>query len=265
LLACTESKAARDAGPDPICGELRCELFDTPAAALSRVMEDKPRVLAFGETHAQLGASGPSTTARFTSDLLPGLRGKTTDLVLELWVASGQCNRAQKNSVSDVASAQREVTRSQAPTNGSDFIALYTAARNNGMKAHILVPDCDEYAAIADAGAGDIDAMLRMIARLTEAKLTELLDSNEFVVAYGGAMHNDLEPRAGHEKWSFGPAMAKRTGDRYVELDVISADAVGESESWQAQPWYAHFRHGAQGSKALLYTMRPHAYALVLP
>lgn len=245
---------------------MKCEVFDTPQAALARVLEENPAVLAVGETHAQIGSvtKTKTTTSRFTNDLLPTLRGKTSDLVLELWVANGACAKRDAAAVKKVASAQHEVTRTQSPKDMTDFIALYNAARANDMKPHILVPACDEYAAIADAGAGDVDAMLAMIARLSASEMNGVLETAPFVVAYGGAMHNDLEPR--HPRWSFGPEMAAKTKDRYVELDLVSPELIGDSDSWQAQPWYPHFHPKAQGKKqTVLFTMRAHSYALIFP
>ena len=85
------------------------------------------------------------------------------------------------------------------------------------------------------------------------------------LVAYGGAMHNDLAPRPGHEAWSFGPAMAKSTGDRYVELDLIVPEAIKDTDVWRALPWYAHFDASAHRDHTLLITVAPSSYVLVFP
>jgi hypothetical protein len=251
-----------------VCGELACELFDSPEAAFARVLEDKPAVLAVGETHAPAGApSVPSTTKRFTEIFLPKLEGTASDLVLELWVANSKCNTAQqKQQIKQVASQQKEVTQNQAQSNQTEFLALYTTARAKKMRAHLLVPDCDEYAKILDAGVGDVDAMLSMIARLTGKKIEELLAGQHgLVVAYGGAMHNDLSPRKGREAWSFGPRVSDATKGQYVELDLIVPEFVGDTDAWKSQAWYPHWKRGAQGAKTLLYTVRPGSYTMVFP
>ena len=42
---------------------------------------------------------------------------------------------------------------------------LGNAAKVLGLDPHVLMPSCDEYAKILDAGAGDIDAMLTELAK----------------------------------------------------------------------------------------------------
>jgi hypothetical protein len=256
------------------CGELACESFATPEAAFERVLATRPRVLAIGETHAQNDVDGSvvlSSTKRFTDAFLPLLAGRATDLVVELWIANGKCGNAEKA----VASAQKPVTESQAKTNQSEFITLGDVAKKNGIRPRALVPACDEYARILAAGGGDIDAMLSMIARLTARDLEGLLKDradaapDAILLAYGGAMHNDLVPRAGREGWSFGPAMERATGGRYVELDLIVPEAIKDSDAWRTLPWYAHFDAAAQRTvsqhRTLLITVRPRSYVLVFP
>ena len=100
--------------------------------------------------------------------------------------------------------------------------------------------------------------MLEIIARLSAAEVTKALPAdNEPVLVYGGAMHNDLFPRAGHERWSFGPELDRVTAHRYVELDLIVPEMISESDAWMAQPWYADYDARAQGHKAILFRTRP--------
>ncbi len=275
LPGCSQEKSAPEGPPpasrapaDPVCGALPCELFASPEEAFARVLLDEPAVLAIGETHAQKDLHGvPSTTRRFVEQLLPKLDGKATDVIIELWVANTRCNARQKREIKEVSLGQREITQRQAPGNQSEFLLLYNAARSHKLEAHILVPPCDEYAKILDAGEGDVDAMLTMIARITALKIEERLHApgHGLVVAYGGAMHNDLAPRPGHERWSFGPGVHTSTKGRYVELDLIVPEMIRDTEAWRAQPWYRHFRPGAQGKKTLLFRSRPGSYALVFP
>jgi hypothetical protein len=240
-----------------------CTLYDSPEAAFARVLEDRPAVLAIGATHAQRDFEGASTTARFTDTLLPILRGRSKDLVVELWVGNAACKPSQKRAMKQVASAQAEVTASQRPKNQSEFVALYNAARKNDMRAHVLVPPCDDYEKIVHS-PDDLDAMLEIIARLSSAEVQKALPSeSEPVLVYGGAMHNDLVPRPGHERWSFGPELDRATDHRYVELDLIVPEMISATDAWMAQPWYAHYDAHAQGNKTILFRTRPHAYALI--
>lgn len=273
LTGCSETSKARagggaDAGHvDPVCGEMPCEIFRTPEEAFARVLRDDPRVLAIGESHAQSGDVGKSPTKRFVESFLPLLDGRARGLVVELWVADAKCNALARREVAEVASAQREVTRSQAPKNQSDFLALYEGARRHGLRAKLLVPPCETYGAILQAGTRDIDTMLAMVADVTARDVESMLsdDPTGMVVAYGGAMHNDLVPRPGHARWSFGPRLARATHDRYVELDLVVPENVHDTEPTRAQPWYAHFRPELQGPRTVLFRVRKGSYALVFP
>ena len=252
-----------DAGaPVSVCGGMPCETFDDDAAAFARVLVDEPLVIGIGETHAQKDKEGPSTTKLFTDELLPTLEGKSSHLILELWVANGSCGKKEK----EVLTKQKEVTQNQADTNQNEFVTLGNAAKARGIEPHVLMPSCDEYAAVLDAGAGDIDQMLTVIGRLSADRVERALrkDPKKIVVAYGGAMHNDLSPRAGREAWSYGPRMAKLTANKYVELDLIKPAAIGDSAVWKEQPWYAAFHPALQGKKAVLMTVSRGSYVLFL-
>ncbi len=254
---------AVDAGASlSVCGGLPCETFDDDASAFARVLADEPLVIGIGETHAQKDKEGPSTTKLFTDELLPKLEGKSKHLILELWVANGSCGKREK----EVATKQKEVTQNQADTNQNEFVTLGNVAKAMGIEPHVLMPSCDEYAAILDAGAGDIDQMLTVIGRLSADRIERAArkDPGKIVVAYGGAMHNDLFPRAGREAWSYGPRIATLTANKYVELDLIKPAAIGDSPAWKEQPWYAAFHPEHQGQKAVLMTVKPGSYVLFL-
>jgi hypothetical protein len=256
-----DASAPGDAGPRACDG---CEVMPSPLAAWNKVLEASPLVLAIGETHAQKDVPGvASATKRFTDDLLPTLEGRATDLVLELWVANGACGKQEKK----VAAQQKDVTVTQAETNQNEFVTLGNAANARKIKPHVLVPPCDEYARILDAGGGDVDAMLSMIARLTEQKVEGLLPKaqGKMIVTYGGAMHNDATPREGREAWSFGPQAIKASGGRYVELDLIVPELVKDTDAWRAQPWYARYDAQAHHGETLLFTTGPRSYAIIFP
>lgn len=208
-------------------GGLSCELYASPAEAFARVLAENPRVLAVGETHPRQGVEAKSTAARFVDELMPLLDGRATDLVVELWVAKSGCAARQRAEVRAVASAQREVTQAQAPKNQSDFLRLYTAGRAHGEHVHLLVPPCDEYGKILDAGAGDMDAMLTMIANLSVTEIEKGLGAPDagLVVACGGAMHNDLVPR---------PGMPNGRSDRGCRRSARAA--TWSSTSWCPRP-----------------------------
>jgi len=250
------------------CGALDCQLFPTPEAAFEAVIaSEQPRMLAIGETHKQKGAPDvPSSTRRFTQVLLPRLKGRTSDLVVELWVADPKCKQEK---VAKVEKQQRAVSKQQAQGNQNEFLALGHASKDLGITPHVLRPSCKEYDELIAAGPDAILKMLSMIARLTEEKAKALIarpgaDSN-MVVAYGGAMHNDLSPKSGREDWSFGPQMREHTGGKYVALDLIVPEFIGDNDSWRALPWYDHYDPAAHPGQTTLYKPASGSYVLIFP
>jgi hypothetical protein len=204
-----------------------------------------------------------SATRRFTEELLPLLHGSSSDLVLELWVGSGQCGKVE----AQVAEQQKPATTSQAAGNQNEFVTLAEHARRLGIRPHVLTPSCAQYARIARAGHDDIAVMLELIASLTRDQLLALVRAGARapIVAYGGALHNDAAPRRGREAWSFGPDLAKRLGDGYVELDLIVPEYVKDTDVWRSLPWYPHYDMARHGERAALFRTAPGAYALILP
>lgn len=247
------------------CGELQCKEFPSAAAAFAHVLKEEPRVLAIGEAHAQAaGPKAPSSTKRFMTDLLPSLAPRASDLVIELWVGNGGCGKVEQQ----VQKQQGAVTAPQAATNQNEFLELGHRAKALGIMPHALVPSCEQYAKIARAGAGDIEEMLTMLRDVTEKDVKALLEKRgpeRLVVAYGGAMHNDVAPREGRENFSFGPALAAATQGRYLELDLVIPEQIKDTDAWRALPWYPHYSREKAGNGAYLYSWAPHAYALLFP
>lgn len=197
-------------------------------------------------------------------DLLPRLAPRASDLVIEIWVANGSCGKVEKQ----VQKQQSAVTAPQAATNQNEFLELGHRAKALGIMPHALVPSCAQYEKIAGAGSDDIAEMLTMLKSVTEQDVKALLQKRapeRLVVAYGGAMHNDIAPREGREDFSFGPALAESTGGRYVELDLVIPEQIKDTEAWRALPWYPHYSRENAGKGAYLYSWAPHAYALLFP
>jgi hypothetical protein len=247
------------------CGELACKAFPTATAAFDFVLAESPRVLAIGEAHAQSdGPKSASSTRRFMESLLPRLAPRATDLVIELWLANGSCGKVEQK----VAEQQTAVTAPQAGTNQNEFLELGHRAKALGIMPHALVPSCDQYRKIAGAGAADIEEMLGMLKSVTAHDVQQLMAKRapqRLIVAYGGAMHNDLAPREGREGFSFGPELSAATGGRYVELDLVIPEQIKDTEAWRAQPWHAHYSRENAGTEAYLFSWAPHAYALLFP
>jgi len=257
----------KPAAPTP-CGALNCQLYDSPEAAVLALLEGAPQILAVGESHAQKGTEAiPSATRRFREQLLPLLKNRTSDLVLELMIADGKCGQDEKK----VAEVQKPVTKDQAQSNQNEFVKLANRAKALGIQPHVLRPSCEDYQAVVKAGPDGIAQMLTMITDLTADLARRILERNakakvdKLVVAYGGAMHNDVVARPGREAFTFGPRLTKLTGSRYVELDLIVPEFIKDNDSWRALPWHPHFDRTAHPGKATLYNPAPGAYVLIFP
>ncbi len=262
--------------PSDPCGGITCRQFDTPDDAFAAILDEGPRILAIGETHAQKGFEGiASVTARFTSAMLPELKGKATALVLELWINDGSCGKAKEKAVEK---QQKEIVKDQAKTDQNEFVTLAKNAKEIGVVPSIVHPTCDELDKIQKAGDDGVFEMLTMLTNHMRDEATAAYNANakttpnEMILTYGGAMHNDLAPKKEREQWSFAKALDELSSHKYIQLDLVVPEFVGENASWKSMPWYAAFQRSATcdeknrgRTKTLVYTTSPRAYTLVFP
>jgi hypothetical protein len=254
--------------PTDACGPLDCRRFATPEAAFTRVLSLEPEVLAVGESHAQRGTESiDSSTKRFTEQLLPLLQGKASDLVVEIWAPDPRCLQR----AADVAEKQQPVTETQAKTAKSEFVLLAEAARRIGIVPWPLRPTCEEYERVARAGEDAVEQLLVMTRDLTLRTIQARLAHNQhqgdrrIVVAYVGAMHNDLQPRPGRERYSYGPELSRLTSERYVELDVFVPEFIQDAEVWRSLVWYPYFDRSQRQEKTTLFRPTPASFVLLFP
>jgi hypothetical protein len=277
--AATESKdstgiAASSGAPQPAfpCGPFTCQRFETSEGAFAAMLATgEPRVLGIGEAHARVGTDVRSATRRFTEELLPKVAERTHSLVLELMAPNAKCHKE----TTSVREQQKQVTEEHASTNQNEFVTLGEQARALGVVPYLLRPSCADLDAITRAGADGVVLMLEAIARLTTTQVETLLasqpkdSSRRMVIAYGGALHNDVEPRAGREMWSYGPALAKyleeKKGGSYGELDLIVPELILDEPVWRAQPWYGHYRAEDARGGAILMQLAPQNWVLFFP
>lgn len=250
------------------CGPFECRRFDSGGAALASLMAEGPLALGIGEAHALAGSEAlPSTARRFANELLPSLAGRVSHLVVELLNPDPRCEAATR----EVRREQQAVTAAQSAQNQDDYVELGRRARALGVEPFVLSPSCDEFRAIAQAGAASIDLMLQTIARVTSRMLRVALVKNQeagragLVIGYGGALHNDIDPSAAKAAWSYGPELSAFTQGRYVELDLIVREFIKDSEVWRALPWYEHFDAARFVDQWLLMRTGARRYVLFFP
>jgi hypothetical protein len=248
------------------CGAFECLDFASEKDAFAYVLRDRPRVLGVGESHAQRGAPAVrSATRRFGEDLLPLLAGSATDLVIELLTPDPKCKREQTAAVEE---RTKPITQPQAATNQNEFVTLGFAAKKLGIAPRALSPSCDEYQSVLDAGEDDVLRFLSLIADVTVRDVSELLTKRSepaMIVAYGGALHNDVSPREGRESFSYAARLQQRTQGRYVEVDLIVPEFVRDEEPWKGLPWYGAFDRSLERRDASLIVLSKNSYVLLFP
>lgn len=238
----TGPSSSSSAPPPEPCGAFTCRRFPNAAPALLYVLEvDRPRALGVGESHALAGTEAiASATSRFAHELLPAIAERTSDLVVELVMPPSNC---APDTTQQVEREEREITQGQAASNQNQFVELGHRARAVGVVPYILHARCEDLDAIARAGDEGVLVLMETIARLTIREVDRLLarqppGDERMVVAYGGALHNDVNPRPGRERWSYGPELAARTQGRYTAIDLIVPEHIQDTDSWRAFPWY---------------------------
>lgn len=248
------------------CSGHTCYRFAQARQALvPLLLHEKAQLIAFGEAHAPATFRDRTTVKRFTDDLLPTISDGSSHLLLELLLPpEGGCQKEKE-------AAQKEsdqVTEGQAESNQNEYLALGKVAREQGIVPDILRASCDDLARIA-APDGGVFAMMETIATLSAESLKTRLRSTKkgrpMVLAYGGALHNDAVPRSGRESWSYGPALLDDTKGRYLEIDLVIPELIGDSESWQSFAWYDAYQALEDRSGAVLMKWGDKSYTLFFP
>jgi hypothetical protein len=246
-----------------------CRQFDSAREAFLAAIAGEPRVVAIGEAHAPRGATAPSAAKRFTDQLLPVLAGRASDLLVELMMPPSGCADA----AAAVRQKQAPATERQATTNQSEYVTMGEKARTLGIVPDLLRPSCADMDAVNGSGEGAIEASLAMIARLSVAQASKLLDRAassdadraKAVVVYGGMLHNDLEPTAERASWTYAPALDTRSGGRLVAVDLVVPEFIADDATWRGFPWYALYDRARLGAKTTLFRVGERSFVLIFP
>jgi hypothetical protein len=259
----TFSKEELALPPVESCGTLACYRFDgADRAVAALIFHEKPLVVGFGEAHAPASYRGISTVSRFSESILASFSLGVSSLLVELLAPpQGGCETEKKH-----AQTQSDlITQGQSDNTQNEYLALGRTASSLGVVPDILRTDCDDLARIASPDGGVL-AYMSTIARLfaggIDARLSATKPGRPLVIAYGGALHNDLHPRPGREAWSYGPQISLLVPERYLEIDLIIPELITESESWHSMPWYEEYRTSSHTKGTLVLKLAKGSYAL---
>jgi hypothetical protein len=222
-----------------------------------------------GEAHAPKGATVSSAANRFTTELLPRLEGRVTDLLVELMMPPSGCTDA----AAEVKKKQQTVTSRQAENNQNEYVIMGERARAMGIVPDMLRPTCADLDGVRNAGDDAIVASLEMIARATRSQAKRLVDRDErsdadrgkAIVIYGGMLHNDLTPSADAARWSYAPELDAYVHGQFVAIDLVVPEFIGDDETWKRFPWWSRYDKARLGARATLFKTAERSYVLVFP
>ena len=249
--------------------------FRTAGEALAYVLkETNPRVLALGEFHQTKGKMKVrSATRRFTETMVPLVGLIASDLVVETWITEGKCGKQEKRVTKSVARTTERPKHTE-----SEIVTMLRRAKALGARPHILKAGCKDYEKLLDKkGKVDYVQLLAFVTRGLRNKAEAILKyrdgqrarakkeagGRELVVIYGGALHNDLYPYEDLEEFTIGAALKKKTGGRYVELDLYVPEYIQGDETLSKEAWYPLFSRKASREKVLLIQRGDASYILV--
>ena len=279
LAACHQPKARdvpRDARPAPAAvrdaqarpaAPLATQDFPDLGAALLAIVPADARVIGFGELHARTDrAQVESALARFTTEGLPALADKLSDLVVETWLVDPKCGKAAQEATAKVTITMRRPLETR-----SEIAELAEAARAKGIQPHAMRVTCDDYARIAPAGKEvDAEAMLTLTTRELARIATEAVAHRDrepghrpWIAVYGGALHNDRFPDPSVAEWSYAAQVDAATHDHFVEIDLIVPEFAEPDPVSQKQPWFPLVR-GAD-DRVHVWKRGDRSFVVVLP
>lgn len=238
-------------------------------AILQRAEKDagqKPRVVAFGEYHQLKGKTHiPSALKRFTTELWASVQPLSSDLVLETFIPEGNCGKEEKKVVKDVATTTKRPEATE-----SELVTLIKQAKAQGVQPHILQVSCKEYQSVLDEkGQVDYVKMLKLINDLLQKRISEVrtrrkkASVDKVVMAYGGALHNDLYPMAELAEYTFGQALDHEFPGEYLEIDLYVPEYIAADKQVLSQPWYPAYKKMQKPGKVVVVRRGPASFVLL--
>jgi hypothetical protein len=242
------------------------QLYPDLGATFAAILRDRPRVIGIGELHVRTDRPAPavSALARFSSEVLPALGDRVSDVVVETWTVDPSCQRGQ------AATRQIESTMKRPPAVKNEIGALFGVTRERAITAHVMRMQCDDLAALAGAQGVDAERLLGLVTReldrVTRSALRyrdEHHEARPLIMVYGGALHNDLYPFESTKQWSYALAVDEATGGRFVEVDLYAPELVDGDPLYEREPWYPLVARADRG--VMLIERSPRSYLAILP
>jgi hypothetical protein len=242
------------------------EFADTRSAIAQILAENpQPRVYAIGEYHPTRNAiAATSPLTRFTQEIISMLEPFAAHLVVEAWLDASCWSPANANKAV-LAGTQRPAGTSM------EVMRLVQRGQQMHMQTHTLPMTCIEYDAMVDA-SGRIDFLLLL--ELVTDKLTETTRallarpaanaSDNSVIVYGGALHNDLYPRWPLEELSYARTLAAELGGKVLEIDLVVPEVVAAMQMIRSEPWFPLLGR-ASPARVLVWQRGPASYVVILP
>jgi hypothetical protein len=257
---------ARPAPAPPRAVAPVARLEPSAAEAVARLLDGASGVVAFGEVHQDTAtAATRSALARFTDEIFPALAARASHLVVETWIARGDCGEAEAAVTKDV-----ERTTERPPETESEIVRLLRRAREAGVAPHILEISCEQYRDLAKAEGVDYDRLLTLTgqaldAAVRKAALAPRRPGRPLVLVYGGALHNDLYPAPALAGYSFGPDVHAFMRGAYREIDLYVPSLVERLAGMRAERWFAVWRRAARPGRAVVIPRSPSSAIVLFP
>jgi len=227
---------------DAAAPAVKADNYPDLAAALKAIVPDDTRVVGFGEMHSRTDrAPVKSALSRFTTDGLPALSDKLSDLIVETWIVDPKCGQKAQT-----ATAKMEIKVRRPVETKSEIALLADAARAAKIQPHAMKLSCADYEKVAPSGGEPLpDVMLGLITKelgriSEEAVLHRDKEPGHrpWIALYGGALHNDRFPAEGVEDWSYAQRVDALTSNKFVEIDLIVPELAEADPAAEKQPWF---------------------------
>jgi hypothetical protein len=241
--------------------------YDSPVEALEDVLKEKPKIIGIGEYHQnQENSKIPSSMQRFTNEMLPVLKDKVSDLLLETWIVDKKCGEVEEKAVT-----QMDQTLDKPETTEDELVSLVKTSRKLGITPHILKFSCQDYQSFYVDNEIQFGTLLELITERLKSKATTIFEkkdpaSDKMIMLYGGLIHNTLYPPDPYErKYSYALSLKELTHDHYIELDMIVPEYVEKDPAITRQSWFKTYKKKGSSRQTFLINPRPFYYVMVLP